>query len=109
MTAPGIARAAIGSAQPGPRAPAVEAAGGDEGGDGRSPTIQSERPASTSTAGGSFALSLVLPVTYGIELLRDVMLRDTAPGTTDLGGLVATTVVFGALAWSLLHRRLRTR
>ena len=54
-------------------------------------------------------LSWALPVTYGIRLLRDVMLRGVEPSTVDLVGLAATTFVFGLAAWSMLHRRLRTR
>jgi ABC-2 type transport system permease protein len=54
-------------------------------------------------------LSWALPVTYGIRLLRDVMLRGADPSTLDLAGLAVTTIVFGLAAWSLLHRQLRTR
>lgn len=52
---------------------------------------------------------LVLPVSYGIELLRDVMLRGTDPALTDLVGLGATTVGFALVTWWLLHRQLRVR
>ena len=41
--------------------------------------------------------SWVLPVTYGVRLLRDVMLRGVDPAMTDLVGLAATAVVFGPL------------
>lgn len=51
--------------------------------------------------------SWVLPVTYGVRLLRDVMLRGVDPAMTDLVGLAATAVVFGLLARILLARRLR--
>jgi ABC-2 type transport system permease protein len=51
--------------------------------------------------------SWVLPVTYGVRLLRDVMLRGVDPATTDLLGLGATAVAFSLLARILLARRLR--
>jgi ABC-2 type transport system permease protein len=54
-------------------------------------------------------VSWALPVTYGVRLLRDVMLRGDAPATVDLAGLAATTLAFGLLAWYLLARRLRVR
>jgi ABC-2 type transport system permease protein len=54
-------------------------------------------------------LSWALPVTYGIRLLRDVMLRGAEPSMVDLAGLAVTTLVFAVAAWSMLHRRLRTR
>ena len=44
------------------------------------------------------AISLVLPVRYGISALQDVMLRGIAPSTFDLTGLVTLTVVgFGTV------------
>ncbi|MGB0111987.1 MAG: ABC transporter permease, partial [Ilumatobacteraceae bacterium] len=54
-------------------------------------------------------LSWVLPVSYGIRLLRDVMLRGTDPSIYDLVGLAATTLAFGLAAWYLLRRQLRIR
>ncbi|MEZ5409858.1 MAG: ABC transporter permease [Acidimicrobiales bacterium] len=53
------------------------------------------------------AVSLVLPVTYGTRLLRDVLLRGTSPVPTDLLGLALTSVAFAAASWWLLSRRLR--
>lgn len=53
------------------------------------------------------AVSLVLPVTFGTRLLRDVLLRGTAPVPADLIGLAATSLVFAAASWWLLARRLR--
>lgn len=53
------------------------------------------------------ALSWALPVTYGVRLLRDVMLRGDAPRATDLAGLAALTVLYGLAGWALLARRLR--
>ena len=43
-------------------------------------------------------LSYVLPVTYGISMLHDVMLRGVDPGPADLIGLGALVVVYGSLA-----------
>lgn len=54
-------------------------------------------------------LSWVLPVTYGVRLLRDVMLRGVDPATTDLLGLGATAVGYAVLARVLLARRLRVQ
>ena len=53
-------------------------------------------------------LSYLLPVTYGINMLRDVMLRGVAPAPADLAGLSALVIAYGSLAVLLLHRRLRT-
>ena len=55
------------------------------------------------------ALSWLLPVTYGVRLMRDVMLRGIPPADVDLIGLAATSVGFALLAWWLLARRLRVR
>jgi ABC-2 type transport system permease protein len=54
-------------------------------------------------------LSWALPVSYGIRMLRDVMLRGIDPNVWDLVGLGATTFVFALVAWILLHRQLRVR
>lgn len=54
-------------------------------------------------------ISLSMPVTYATRLLRDVMLRGAAPDPGDVAGLVALSLVLGALAWWLLRRRLRLR
>jgi ABC-2 type transport system permease protein len=53
------------------------------------------------------ALSWLLPVTYGIRLLQDVMLRGIDPAPWDLAGVVALVVVYGGLATWLLRRQLR--
>ena len=55
------------------------------------------------------ALSWILPVTYGVRMMRDVMLRGIEPEMIDLVGLAATVVGYGLLAWWLLARRLRVR
>lgn len=52
-------------------------------------------------------LSWALPVTYGVRLMRDVMLRGLEPAALDLVGLAATAAVYGLLAWWLLRRRFR--
>ncbi|MET0459299.1 MAG: ABC transporter permease [Ilumatobacteraceae bacterium] len=53
-------------------------------------------------------ISNLLPVTYGINMLHDVMLRGVTPSSADLIGLGALVVVYGGLAIVLLRRRLRT-
>lgn len=55
------------------------------------------------------ALSWLLPVTYGVRLMRDVMLRGVPPADTDVIGLAVATVAYAAVAWWLLARRLRVR
>lgn len=53
-------------------------------------------------------LSWLLPVTYGISSLQDVMLRGTAPSTGIMLGLAALVLGYGLLAVVGLRRRLRT-
>jgi ABC-2 type transport system permease protein len=53
-------------------------------------------------------VSWLLPVTYGIRALQDIMLRGTMPPTGMLLGLGALVVGYGALAIGGLRRRLRT-
>lgn len=48
----------------------------------------------------------LLPATYGIELLRGVMLRGIGPQPTVLLGLVGIGVLLLAVSWFLLRRRL---
>ena len=52
-------------------------------------------------------VSYLLPVTYGISALQDVMLRGAEPASADLVGLGVLVVVYGSLAVLLLRRRLR--
>ena len=54
-------------------------------------------------------LSYLLPVTYGISALHDVMLRGIEPSPTDLIGLSSLIVAYGLLAVLLLRRELRVR
>jgi ABC-2 type transport system permease protein len=53
-------------------------------------------------------ISWLLPVTYGVQSMKDVILRGVRPGTSTLVGLAATILVYGALAIIGLRRRLRT-
>lgn len=53
-------------------------------------------------------VSWLLPVTYGISSMQDIMLRGTAPDTPTLVGLTALIVGYGTLAVFGLRRRLRT-
>jgi ABC-2 type transport system permease protein len=52
-------------------------------------------------------VSLLLPVTYGIRALQDIMLRGRAPQLVDVVGLAMLAVVTFAGSWMLLRRRLR--
>jgi ABC-2 type transport system permease protein len=53
-------------------------------------------------------ISWLLPVTYGIRIMQDVMLRGEVPAAIDLVGLGALVVAYGALAMLVLRRQLRT-
>lgn len=55
------------------------------------------------------AIAWAMPVTYGVRILRDVMLRGDGANPADLLGLLATTAVFATTAWLMLGRRLRVR
>ena len=55
------------------------------------------------------ALSWLLPVTYGIRLLQDVMLRGIDPAPRDIAGVVALVVVYGGLATWLLRQAVEVR
>lgn len=52
-------------------------------------------------------ISWALPVTYGIRILQDVMLRGLEPANGDLLGLAVQIVVYGAIGMLLVRRRLR--
>ena len=52
------------------------------------------------------AISWLLPVTYGIDGLQDIMLAGDAPAQATLIGLGVLVVVYGALAIIGLTRRL---
>lgn len=53
-------------------------------------------------------VSYLLPVTYGIDIMQDVMLRGVDPQRDDLIGLGALVLGYGLLAVLMLRRRLRT-
>jgi ABC-2 type transport system permease protein len=53
------------------------------------------------------AISMLLPLTYGIRGVQDVMLRGIEPDWTDLAGLVALTLVYSALATMRFRRTMR--
>jgi ABC-2 type transport system permease protein len=54
------------------------------------------------------AIAYLLPVTYGISGLQDIMLRGRAPETETLIGLGALVLGYGLVAVIGLRRRLRT-
>ncbi len=54
-------------------------------------------------------ISWILPVTYGIRWLQDVMLRGDTPAIADLVGLVSLSLVYGAVAWAAFGRQLAVR
>lgn len=51
-------------------------------------------------------LSYAIPVTYGISMVQDVMLRGLMPKPRDIIGLCALLAVYGSLAVFLLRRKL---
>ncbi|HQV58787.1 MAG TPA: ABC transporter permease, partial [Ilumatobacteraceae bacterium] len=51
-------------------------------------------------------LAYAIPVTYGISMIQDVMLRGMAPKTGDIVGLCALLAIYGVLAVLLLGRKL---
>lgn len=53
-------------------------------------------------------VSWLLPVTYGISGMQDIMLRGELPSIAMLGGLAALVVGYGSLAVLALRRQLRT-
>ena len=53
------------------------------------------------------AVSWILPVTFAIRGLQDVILRGITPAPLDLAGLAALTVIPGIIAWLLLRRETR--
>ncbi len=55
------------------------------------------------------AISWLLPVSYAIRGLQNVMLRGEPPEISDLAGLAAVTGVAGLTAWGLTRRALRAR
>lgn len=49
-------------------------------------------------------VSGLMPVTYGIQLLRDIMLRGQAPDVLLLTALAVLGLVFFIIAWRMMHR-----
>jgi ABC-2 type transport system permease protein len=54
------------------------------------------------------ALAYLLPVTHGIQLLQDLMLRGSTTHLWQAGALGAIAAVTLAVAWLLLRRNMRT-
>ena len=54
------------------------------------------------------SLTALLPVTNGIKLIGDVMLRGSTDGTAQVGALAAEIVGYTAIAWLILRRALRS-
>lgn len=54
-------------------------------------------------------ISWLLPVTYAIRWLQDVMLRGLSPARDDIAGLVGLIVVYGSIALVGFRRRLAVR
>jgi ABC-2 type transport system permease protein len=52
-------------------------------------------------------VSYLVPATYGIDALRDVMLRGAAPSLVAIGALIAMGVGFGIISWLWSRRRMR--
>lgn len=55
------------------------------------------------------AISWLLPVTYGMNLLQEVMLRGAAPGWLYMAGLVGLGVALLLVAWAQLRRLLQPK
>jgi ABC-type polysaccharide/polyol phosphate export permease len=53
-------------------------------------------------------LAYLLPVTHGIQLLQDLMLRGTTNHLWEIGALIAIGAVTLFAAWLLLRRNMRT-
>jgi ABC-2 type transport system permease protein len=53
------------------------------------------------------AISWLLPITYGIPLVQNAMLRGVAPATSDVVGIAIQTAAYTVLAVALFHRQLR--
>ena len=53
-------------------------------------------------------LTALLPVTNGIQLISDVMLRGSTDAVAAIGALAAEVVVYTGIAWLILRRALRS-
>jgi ABC-2 type transport system permease protein len=56
-----------------------------------------------------WAISYLLPVTYGIQLLQSIMLRGTAPNMTLMAGLLVIGLVLFIVAWLQTARLMARR
>jgi ABC-2 type transport system permease protein len=54
------------------------------------------------------SLTSILPVTHGIRLIGDVMLRGSTQAVWQIGALAALSVAFIAVAWVLIRRAMRS-
>ena len=54
-------------------------------------------------------VSFLLPVTHGIALLQDLMLRGTTTGLWQAAALAALAAAMGVAGWALLHRAMVRR
>jgi len=55
------------------------------------------------------AFSYILPATYGIELMHDVMLRGFPISLTYIGGLALIGIILFIADWIILRRMMQTR
>ena len=55
------------------------------------------------------AFSYILPATYGIDIMHDVMLRGLPLPITVIGGLALIGIVFFLADWAILRRMMKTR
>ncbi len=55
------------------------------------------------------AFSYILPATYGINLMHDVMLRGLPLPLTDIGGLALIGIILFIADWIILRRMMETR
>lgn len=54
-------------------------------------------------------ISYLLPVTFGIRALHDVMFRGLPPSAVDLGALIGLTLVYGLIAGAAFRSSLKAR
>jgi len=72
------------------------------------PSWPSSTPKSSSPSPPVRALAYLLPVTHGIQLLQDLMLRGSTNHLWQVGALIAIATVTLVAAWLLLRRNMRT-
>ena len=54
------------------------------------------------------SLTALLPVTNGIQLISDVMLRGSTDAVAAVGALIAEAVAYTGIAWLILRRAMRS-